>query len=142
MLRLALLSGFLGATASCLAKFAMSPDSPVAGLGRDLCEKHLGSAVMFAGRYEACDVLSWLPRGLVLLLMVGLNVVMVALFVEGMEESGSVAGTGLASAANFATSALYGILLWDEQVSTQWFLGFALVVLGVAFLSPVRVQAG
>jgi drug/metabolite transporter (DMT)-like permease len=72
--------------------------------------------------------------------MVGLNIVMVAYFVEGMEESGSVAGTGLASAANFAVSALYGIVLWGEQVNAQWCGGFALVVVGVALLSTIRME--
>ena len=40
--KLAVISGLLGATASCLAKFALAPESPVRLWGRDVCEHHLG----------------------------------------------------------------------------------------------------
>jgi uncharacterized membrane protein len=71
--------------------------------------------------------------------MVSLNILMVGTFLEGMEESGSVAGTALASAANFGTSALFGILLWHETVNTTWLFGFCLVVVGASMLSTVQV---
>jgi multidrug transporter EmrE-like cation transporter len=70
--------------------------------------------------------------------MVAMNVVMVGAFLEGIEESGSVAGTGLTSAANFGVSAFYGILLFDEKVDTKWFGGFSLVLVGVILLSTVQ----
>jgi len=35
---MALLSGFLGATASCFAKFAFDPDSAIAVQARSLCD--------------------------------------------------------------------------------------------------------
>jgi uncharacterized membrane protein len=72
--------------------------------------------------------------------MVSLNILMVGTFLEGIEESGSVAGTALASAANFGTSALLGFLLFHETINQTWLLGFSLVVLGAVMLSTVQVH--
>jgi drug/metabolite transporter (DMT)-like permease len=57
-----------------------------------------------------------------------------------MQESGSVAGTALSSAANFAASAFFGAALFDERFSLQWWSGFCMVVLGSMLLSTVRVM--
>lgn len=136
ILRLAVLSGILGAGASCLAKFALAPESPVVVWTRAVCVES-----SLAGQHEhACDILVWVPRGLCLLFMVSLNILMVGTFLEGMEESGSVAGTALASAANFGASALFGILLWNETVNQQWLFGFCLVVVGAGILSTVQLD--
>jgi drug/metabolite transporter (DMT)-like permease len=137
--RLAIISGILGATASCLAKFALAPESPVRLWGRELCNNHVGS-LLVAGGLQACTVLEWVPRGIVLALMIVMNIVMVGAFLEGMDESGSVAGTGLASASNFAVSALYGIFLFNEEVDATWVAGFSLVIIGVTLLSTVQAQ--
>jgi drug/metabolite transporter (DMT)-like permease len=67
-----------------------------------------------------------------------LNIFMVGSFLEGMEESGSVAGTGLASAANFVVSSVLGFLLWEEDFSKEWLLGFSLVIAGSLLLSTVK----
>lgn len=123
----------LGASASCLAKFALAPESPVVVWTRNVCVEHIALDA-------TCDFVAWVPRGLCLLLMVSLNILMVGTFLEGMEESGSVAGTALASAANFGTSALYGILLWHETVNMTWLFGFCLVVAGAGILSTVKLD--
>lgn len=72
--------------------------------------------------------------------MVSLNILMVGTFLEGIEESGSVAGTALASAANFGTSALFGFLLFHETINQTWLLGFSLVMAGAVMLSTVQVH--
>jgi uncharacterized membrane protein len=72
--------------------------------------------------------------------MVLLNILMVGTFLEGMEESGSVAGTALASAASFGTSALWGVLFFNEKVNTTWLFGFGLVVIGASMLSTVKLS--
>jgi uncharacterized membrane protein len=72
--------------------------------------------------------------------MVSLNILMVGTFLEGLEESGSVAGTALASAANFGTSALLGFLVFHETVNQTWLLGFVLVVSGAIMLSTVQIR--
>lgn len=137
--KLAIISGVLGATASCLAKFALAPESPVRLWGREQCDLYIGSFLVMY-ELEACSIVEWIPRGLCLGLMIAMNVVMVGAFLKGMEESGSVAGTGLASAANFGVSALYGILLFDEKVDKIWLGGFSLVIIGVFLLSTVQTE--
>lgn len=140
VLRLAVLSGILGATASCSAKFALAPESPVVVWTKSLCLEHIGSNPSFWRGHDSCDLIAWAPRGMCLLFMVLLNILMVGAFLEGMEESGSVAGTALASAASFGTSAIYGILLWNETVNTTWLFGFCLVVAGASMLSTVKLS--
>lgn len=107
----ALLSGTLGAVASCLGKFAMDPSA------------------------FPPDTFGYLARAFCFLLMLGCNAGMLGSFLSGMEESGSVAGTSLSSAANFSVSALLGYVLWGEHFNLQWWFGFSMVILGVLLLS-------
>ena len=51
-----------------------------------------------------CLVVSLLPRGIFLLIMVGLNLLMVASFMQGMSESGTVVATALSTGTNFTVS--------------------------------------
>lgn len=134
MLRLSLVSGVLGAVASCLAKFALSPESPLRRF-HDICVNAEATA---GGGDTVCLVAEWIPRLICLVCMIVMNALMMGAFLEGMEESGSVAGTGLATAANFGTSAIFGIWLWNEKVNKIWLLGFVLVFCGVLLLSQVR----
>jgi multidrug transporter EmrE-like cation transporter len=72
--------------------------------------------------------------------MIVCNAIMLGSFLEGMEESGSVAGTALATASNFATSAAYGFFLWEEDLSMEWMVGFGMVVVGVLILSTATAS--
>jgi hypothetical protein len=132
MLRVALLSGALGAVASCLAKFSLSSDSPLRWIGM-ICRDSTSLL-----DHNVCVAVEWIPRLVCLLGMIVMNAFMMGTFLEGMEESGSVAGTGLATAANFGTSALLGIWLWDEKVNEIWLVGFSLVLCGALLLSQVQ----
>ena len=127
----ALLSGAFGATASCLAKFAFSPDTFLTQWTLQACEPHL-SAI------EQCQILAMVVRTLCFVGTLALNIVMVGSFLEGMEESGSVAGTSMSSAANFVVSSLLGFLLWDEDFSNTWLIGFSCVIVGTLLLSTVK----
>lgn len=143
--RRALLSGALGATASCIAKLALDPTSPVPSPVGRACRSRLEwipsavAAVLYSPDH-ACVGAELLARGVCLLFMVGCNALMMGTFLDGMEESGSVAATGLATAANFSASALYGIVLFHETVNMTWLLGFAMIVAGVLMLSTVRLR--
>jgi MFS family permease len=64
---------------------------------------------------------------------------MLASFVQGMSESGSVAGTALSTAANFSCSAALGYMLWSEHYSRTWWFGFGMVLLGTYLLSTVGI---
>jgi hypothetical protein len=138
---LALWSGFLGATASCAAKFAFS--APTHGNGAN------EGAIFLA---------PFLPRGLTAVsvalrasavaLMVLCNAGMLGSFLEGMEESGSVAATSLASAANFVASAAYGRYVWGERLADSnadgaalYAGGLLMIVAGVLLLSTVRTKS-
>jgi drug/metabolite transporter (DMT)-like permease len=137
---LALISGFLGAAASCFAKFAFEPDLQSVQWIRSSCP--VGASLVFRWNeteLSLCTVAELVPRGLFLLAMIACNATMLGTFLEGMQESGSVAGTALSSAANFAASALFGAALFDERFSFQWWLGFSMVVVGSMLLSTVRV---
>ena len=97
--KLAILSGSLGATASLIAKLALSPDSPIPTSVESICHQFLTDAAD-----TVCPLIALTSRGLCLLAMILLNVVMISSFLDGMNESGSVAGTSLATAANFSFS--------------------------------------
>jgi len=120
----ALISGTLGATASCFGKFSFDPNSSVALRVHGWFQ---GEYLPIAGEYVV--------RGICLVLMILCNAAMLGSFLSGMEESGSVAGTALSSAANFLASAFYGYLLFEEQFTRQWWFGLMLIVLGVFLLS-------
>lgn len=148
---LALLSGFLGAAASCFAKFAFDPELQVVDWVHSSCpsafyenrptasEQQL-SAVRTTVLLTVCKAAELAPRGLFLLAMIACNAAMLSSFLQGMQESGSVAGTALSSSANFATSALLGALLFSERFPVQWWLGFSMVVTGAMLLATVRVR--
>ena len=75
-----------------------------------------------------------------LLLMVGTNAAMMATFLEGMNESGTVAGTALANAANFSLSAIYGMVFFEESITTLWMVGFAMILVGAWILSSIQLK--
>ena len=128
----ALLSGAFGAMASCLAKFAFSSDTFLTRYTLDKCNSYLA--------FPHCQVLVWTVRGLCFVGNLLLNISMVGSFLEGMEESGSVAGTAMSNAANFAVSSILGFLLWEEEFSTMWLCGFVLVIMGTLLLSSVKAE--
>ena len=133
---IALLSGTLGATASCLAKFALAPDSSAVAASRKI-------AVLLLLPVAPMAIAEYLTRGLFVVLMLACNALMLGTFVEGMQESGSVAGTALSSAANFGVSALYGYLWFEERecLNRQWWWGLVMVMVGVALLSSSSSSA-
>jgi drug/metabolite transporter (DMT)-like permease len=128
----AFLSGTFGAMASCLAKFAFSSDTFVTSWTRDQC---LSQGFLLD---ESCLLLVYALRALFFVGTLTLNIFMVGSFLEGMEESGSVAGTAMSSAANFVVSSLLGFWLWNERLSQTWLLGFACVILGTILLASVK----
>jgi len=142
----ALLSGCLGATASCFAKFAFDPDSVAATWATDwFCNSssgdirsQLNGEAVATDYHHYCRVLELIPRGVCILLMISCNAIMLGSFLEGLRESGSVAGVALSSAANFTASAFYGYMLWGERFTTKWWIGFAMVIIGVMILSTVQ----
>lgn len=134
--RNALFSGFLGATASCFAKFAFDPDSVVALRMLAFCEAVAVDLPVVGGQSGCYWVSMGVARGLCLAGMIACNALMLGFFLKGMEESGSVAGTALSTASNFIVSAFFGCALWGERFSVLWWAGFGMVMSGVLLLSP------
>eukprot|EP00536_Pseudo-nitzschia_multiseries_P003445 jgi/Psemu1/185854/e_gw1.53.152.1 len=146
----ALWSGFLGASASCFVKMGTGGNhsSPLLQLVQThICKRAVVQAWLgdldedlLRGIHlvDYCELLIVLPVRLACIAaMIVSNAYMLASFLRGMKESGSVAGTSLSTAANFASSAMYGKLLWNEPMNTKWCFGFACVLIGVVILSSV-----
>mmetsp|Transcript_6200 Transcript_6200/g.7221 ORF Transcript_6200/g.7221 Transcript_6200/m.7221 type:complete len:149 (+) Transcript_6200:107-553(+) len=137
----AIISGFFAGSASCFAKLALAPDSYIPQRAHDAC-LHYRSAVA-SDDLEMdylCLGVGLLPRALFLIFMVVLNLIMVATFLDGMNESGSVIATALAAGTNFSISAMYGIVLFQEEVNLLWFCGFAMILSGVCLLLSVNMK--
>ncbi|KAG7358045.1 MYND finger domain containing protein [Nitzschia inconspicua] len=84
---------------------------------------------------DYCQVLTLPMRLCCIVGMIVMNAYMIASFLRGMQESGSVIGPSLSTAANFTTSAIYGALLWHERMNLQWCVGFVCLLVGVMLLS-------
>jgi len=86
-----------------------------------------------------CPAVALATRGICLLCMIGANAIMISSFLDGMNESGSVVGTSLSTAANFSCSAMYGIIFFGEFVPVAWYFGAALIAAGMWLLSSVKL---
>ena len=92
---------------------------------------------------DYCQLSIALPvRIICIVAMLVTNAYMIASFLRGIQESGSVGGTSLSTAANFASSAIYGKILWGEQMNGMWCLGFSCVIVGVVILSSETSEVG
>jgi hypothetical protein len=112
----AMLSGFFAGSASCIAKFALDPASPIPNWAHEKCLTIHATTVDEGGDGYGygdgdgsnidytCLVVSLIPRGIFLLVMIGVNLLMVASFMQGMSESGTVIATALSTGTNFSVS--------------------------------------
>ena len=144
--RRAVVSGLLGASASCIGKIALDPESLVQSKARGICNRFVppDATISILGTLmqseHACKVVEVCIRGVCLLLMILTNAAMLATFVDGMNESGTVAGTALANAANFSLSAIYGVIFFEESITTMWMVGFAMILVGAWILSSIQLK--
>ena len=136
--RAAIISGALGSTASFIAKLALSPDSPAPSTIQSICIENINNINNDNDLTWICPYTSLITRGICLLCMIGVNALMISSFLDGMNESGSVVGTALSTAANFSFSAMYGIF-FGEVVPLPWYLGATLIACGMWALSSVSV---
>ena len=85
------------------AAATLPPDQPTGDTAGTLA--NAGAAAAAGGSINnTCLVVSLIPRAVFLLIMFGLNLVMVASFMQGMSESGTVIATALFTGTNFAVS--------------------------------------
>ncbi|PIA57226.1 hypothetical protein AQUCO_00600156v1 [Aquilegia coerulea] len=68
------------------------------------------------------------------------NVMMWGCYVNSLKALSSLQATVTNFATNFLSSGLAGFFLFNEAVSTKWFAGALLIVLGVLILSKSSVE--
>jgi hypothetical protein len=95
---------------------------------------------LYVFEVDYCQVLTLPARLLCIVGMIVLNAYMIASFLRGIQESGSVVAPSLTTASNFTVSAIYGALVWHERMNLQWCAGFVCVLLGVMLLSNTTTQ--
>ncbi|KAE8880801.1 hypothetical protein PF005_g1650 [Phytophthora fragariae] len=125
-MRYSALSGSLGAVAGLLGKLGADGDSNALQLLENQCAASSLS--------ESCDVLTSIVRLLCLALMLGVNGLMINLFVKGLHETDSLTATVTSSAVSCVLSAAGGYFFFQELLPTRWFVGAAVIVVGLAFL--------
>ncbi|KAF9618907.1 hypothetical protein IFM89_002902 [Coptis chinensis] len=73
-------------------------------------------------------------------LVIVFNVMMWGCYVNSLKALSSLQATVTNFATNFLSSGLAGFFLFDEIISTKWFVGALLIVLGVFILSKSSVE--
>ena len=114
-------------SASCIAKYALDPQSPIPTWVLQQCYNARsgegGENNSDGGGDDSvdytCIAISLVPRAMFLLVMVGLNLLMVASFMQGMSESGTVIATALSTGTNFSVSVRIGGHLYNILISCQ-----------------------
>jgi len=143
----ALVSGAFGAGASCFAKLAFAGEPSWLTTNAAATDEDASSSCPDLNEWMTCFqttncAFHWischlwtvlLPRIVCLMAMIICNISMVACFVGGLEDAGSIAGTALATAANFLVSAMAGYLIWNEGISLS-VPGFTMVIFGTILL--------
>ena len=163
---MALLNGFFGATASCFGKFAFDPTSSSSSSVTRLQFINKIRLLWMNGTDTVCHIAdeslipiikqqspSWLssctvilqqllPRSVCFVLMLLSNGIMLSTFLVALEDAGSLSGSAISSASNMSISALYGYLLFNDSTSSyQGWVGFSMILVGVALLSTVQVES-
>ncbi|XP_011621332.1 transmembrane protein 42 [Amborella trichopoda] len=73
-------------------------------------------------------------------LVVFFNVIMWASYVNSLKALSSLQATVVNFATNFLSSGFAGYLFFEEQLSSQWFAGAFLMVLGTFILSQSSIE--
>lgn len=74
---------------------------------------------------------TYLARLATFLLVFGANALMMKYFVISLQKLGSGKATVCNFVANFMISAIFGVLIFGEVVSVQWFIGAGIMATGV-----------
>ncbi|XP_066539280.1 transmembrane protein 42a [Hoplias malabaricus] len=138
----AVLSGFLGAAASCCGKLSLSERGVSA-----VCERALSSTLytnIYTTETHSTAVCEWLhiPLRVVCgLLLFVCNAVMWTFFAKALRLSSSSAqATVTSTASNFISSAFLGYLIFGESHDMLWWTGITLTLLGLFILHGLSSQ--
>mmetsp|Transcript_13855 Transcript_13855/g.18159 ORF Transcript_13855/g.18159 Transcript_13855/m.18159 type:complete len:161 (-) Transcript_13855:696-1178(-) len=142
----AALSGLCAAVASVFGKVGLSDvNGPVVSfVVHYMCGTEISSSSDNDGGgdyFFTCNSLvSYGARGVFVIAMLLINAIMMGSFLEGLQESGSVAAVALSTAANFSASAILGIVLFGENVNEVWLVGFLMILAGIFLLTQVKAK--
>lgn len=84
---------------------------------------------------EMCDYVIYIGRLLALGGIIMSNACNVGYFLKAMKENNTVIVVVISSAVNFLISGFLGQILFAELVSSSWFVGSALIVIGLVLVS-------
>ncbi|XP_065881838.1 uncharacterized protein [Euphorbia lathyris] len=73
-------------------------------------------------------------------MVVLLNLIMWRCYVNSLKALSSLQATVTNFATNFLSSGLAGFILFEEDLSAQWFAGALLIVIGVVILSKSSIE--
>lgn len=82
-----------------------------------------------------CTSVTWLTRALLFAILITINSLALGLNLRGMTQMGSTLGTILSTGTNFASSAFLGYILFQEQLSLQWWIGAGFITIGTLLIS-------
>ena len=103
----AIISGFIGATTSFIAKLALveKNDDEQSIYYRATQEQML---YYFPNNINEIDLfMYWVMKGIMLLVTILMNAIMMHFFLRGMKDSGSFVATALSNGSNFGLSVRY-----------------------------------
>ncbi|KAG6614370.1 uncharacterized protein IUM83_14534 [Phytophthora cinnamomi] len=120
------LSGVLGAVAGLLGKLGADGDSSALQLLEVQCAA--------SGLSEWCFALAAAARLLCLALMLGANALMINFYIRGLHETDTLTATVTSSAVGCVLSAAGGFVFFQELLPARWFVGAAIIMVGLAFL--------
>ncbi|GMF18506.1 unnamed protein product [Phytophthora lilii] len=120
------LAGSLAALAGLLGKLGADGDSSALQLLDAQCQSSRLSA--------SCGLLAAVARLLSLALMLGVNGLMIGCFVKGLHETDSLTATVTSAAVSCVLSAAGGFVFFQELLPARWFVGAAVILVGMAFL--------
>jgi drug/metabolite transporter (DMT)-like permease len=77
---------------------------------------------------------TFMTRALFLLLNLMCTVLMIGLYTRSMHHLSTTEATIINSSTNLIFTALFGTILFDERLSLKWYMGSALITMGVALI--------
>ncbi|OQS01063.1 hypothetical protein ACHHYP_01880 [Achlya hypogyna] len=122
-------SGAIAACSGMLGKFSSDGSTSLLGYLQQACAAQVLDTPWLDCGYVATGV-----RVLFFLAMLVSNAIMLNFFVQGLHETDSLTATITSSAVNFVVTAVLGLAIFHEHLPLQWWVGAAIILLGMALL--------
>jgi len=140
-----ILAGASGVCGAIFGKLGFDSESVLANrFGVALCEALWVDGSLGPDSSSTCITsVSYLARGIALLLCFGMNAMMLAFFLRALDRTTSVTATVLCTGANIIFSGLSAWVFFGENLSGKYVSGAFFIVLGMSLIaySSVEVNA-